>query len=179
MTTAADTASPATARHGTVAPYEDFDQEFATTRRVLERYPDARSAWRPHEKSMTLSALATHVATLPRLGTTVLETDGVDVAGRQPPPPLESAAELLAAFDAEVAKFRAALAASDAAHRDVPWTLRAGERTMFTAPRRILLRTFMMHHLVHHRAQLGVYLRLLDVPVPSVYGPSADEPLAP
>ena len=162
-------ATPATVLFG------DFEQEFASTRRMLERFPDGKRDWRPHEKSRTLGELATHVADLPNRGTTVLETDEMTVGERPPLAPLGSATELVAFFDANAARARAAVGAADFASLERPWTIHRGAQVLATQPKRIMLRTLMMSHLVHHRAQLGVYYRLLGVPVPGVYGPSADE----
>lgn len=157
--------------------YADFPREYASTRRILERYPDGQGDWRPHEKSRTLAALATHVAGVLRVGVELLTTDGLDVAGRTPPPPLDTAHELIELFDAVVGRFTALLDTVDSDALDQVWTLRHGQRVMVEQPRRVLLRTVGMNHLVHHRAQLGVYYRLLNVPVPGVYGPSADDVL--
>jgi uncharacterized damage-inducible protein DinB len=155
--------------------YGDFAQEHASTRRVLQRYPDGKGEWRPHEKSRALAPLATHVADIINRGTTVLETDSMDIIGRQPLPPIDSARGLVEFFDASLARFNAALAASSDGALARPWAIRRGDKVLAEQPRRVMLRTLMMNHLVHHRAQLGVYYRLLGVPVPGVYGPSADE----
>jgi uncharacterized damage-inducible protein DinB len=153
----------------------DLDEELAATRRMLERYPDGRGAWRPHAKSRTLAQLASHVSTLPNHGVTILTADEMDVAGRVPKTPVDSAAELLAAFDAAAGQVRAAVAAAAEADLDRTWTMRAGDRVLARGPKRLLLRRVMLNHLIHHRAQLGDYYRLLDVPVPGMYGPSADD----
>ena len=155
--------------------YDDFTGEHASTRRMLERYPDGRGSWRPHEKSRTLAQLATHVADIVNRGVSVLETDGLDVTNRQPLAPMDSARDLVAHFDAAVARFTAALARADYASLAQPWAMRRGSQVLVERPRRALLRVLMMSHLVHHRGQLGVYYRLLDVPVPGMYGPSADD----
>jgi uncharacterized damage-inducible protein DinB len=155
--------------------YADFPSEHASTRRMLERFPAGRGDWRPHEKSRTLAQLATHVASILNTGTLVLHADGLDILTRAPQQPLDTASALLAHFDAGVAAFDAALAASSFERLDQSWTMRRGDVVLISAPRRVLLRRLTMNHLVHHRAQLGVYYRLLDVPVPGVYGPSADE----
>ena len=159
--------------------YADFDAEFATTRRFLERYPVGKDDWRPHPSSRALRALANHVAALPGRGTMILETDELDVATPPPRPELGVAAELVGLFDANVATLRTALAGAELASLEQPWALRLGARVLVQAPKRLLLRTMVMSHLIHHRAQLGVYYRLLGVPVPGAYGPSADEGLAP
>ena len=155
--------------------YEDLDRELDSTRRVLERFPDGKNDWRPHEKSRTLGELAGHVAGIPGLGATILATDELDRSGRPAMPSAGTAAELLAAFDANVAKLRAALATLDAGGLDRTWTMRMGGRVLVQNPKRVLMRVMVLSHLVHHRAQLGGYYRLLNVPVPSVYGPTADE----
>jgi uncharacterized damage-inducible protein DinB len=154
--------------------FADFKQEHASTRRVLQRYPDGKGEWRPHMKSRPLAPLATHVADVINRGTQVLETEAMEV-GRQPVAPLDSASELVKFFDDNVARFTAALAATSDDALEQLWSIRAGGRVLMEHPRRLMLRTIMMSHLVHHRAQLGVYYRLLDIPVPGVYGPTADE----
>lgn len=155
--------------------YGDFAGEHASTRRMLERYPDGKGQWRPDEKSRPLGALATHVAGIVGRGTLVLETDGHDVTTRPAPPVFDSARELLAYFDDNVAKFSAALAKVDYPALEQTWAMRRGTQILIERPRRQLLRVMMMSHLVHHRAQLGVYYRLLGIPVPGMYGPSADD----
>ena len=155
----------------------DLDREMASTRRLLERYPLGNGEWRPHDKSRTLSALATHVANIPNHGATILTTPEMDVAGRQAQPTKDSAAELLEAFDAGVTRLKAAIASTDAAKLAETWTMRAGPRVLASESRALLMRLMVINHLVHHRAQLGVYLRLLNVPIPGMYGPSADEPV--
>jgi len=155
----------------------EFDREMATTRTVLERVPEDRFDWKPHAKSFSLGALATHVATLPVWATETLTHPDIDLDPNQAPPSaLPSRKELLAAFDTNVAAARAALVGKTDAELLATWSLKRGGRTLFTMPKTAVLRSFVLNHLVHHRGQLTVYLRLLDVPVPSVYGPSADEP---
>ena len=156
--------------------YADFPAEHASTRRMLQRYPDGRGDWRPHEKSRPIGALATHVADIVNRGTSVLETDFLTV-GRTPMAPIDSAKGLVDFFDTSVARFTAALAGATPEMLEVLWSVRAGDRTIFEQPRKTMLRTVMMNHLIHHRAQLGVYYRLLDIKVPGTYGPSADEPV--
>ncbi len=156
--------------------YEDIPYELASTRRVLERYPDGKGEWRPHEKSRALAPLATHVAGIVNRGTEIIETDELEFAGRPPIAPIDSASGLLQFFDTGVARFTAALARTDLNALAHPWTLRRGDVVIVKQPKRILLRTMLASHLIHHRAQLGVYYRLLGVPVPGLYGPSADEP---
>ncbi|MFB3921849.1 MAG: DinB family protein [Terriglobia bacterium] len=156
----------------------EFDQEMGNTRKVLERVPEDKLNWKPHSKSFAMGALATHVAMIPGWGTFTLEGDSFDLAApgaATPPPPAASRKELLALFDGNVSKFRAALASAEDAAMLAPWSLRNGAATIFTMPRAAVIRTSIMNHCIHHRAQLGVYLRLNDVPVPGLYGPSADE----
>jgi uncharacterized damage-inducible protein DinB len=156
---------------------DDMEEELASTKRVLERVPEGRGGWRPHEKSKTLGELARHVADIPSLAATILETEEMDALTRPPREPLGTTAELIAHFDGGVRALRAALSRADDERMRGEWALRAGERVFVRRPRRALLRTMFLSHMIHHRAQLGVYLRLLNVPVPGVYGPSADEPL--
>ncbi len=158
----------------------EFDEEMAATRRVLERVPDGKSAWKPHPKSMTLGRLATLVAELPGWAVNVVMRDELDIAPPGGPPPkfdvLESAARILALFDTNAAAARAALVdAPDAAFKR-PWAFKVGGRTVTTNPKFTVYRRSVLNHLVHHRAQLTVYLRLNGVPVPALYGPTADEP---
>ncbi|MEO7086594.1 MAG: DinB family protein [Gemmatimonadaceae bacterium] len=155
--------------------FGDFAGEFASTRRVLERYPEASGAWRPHEKSRSLSEVATHVADIVNRGTSIRTTPGMDMATRTPVAPLDSAGELLALFDGGVARFQEAMRSATSDALKEVWTLRAGPRVVLERQKGELLRFMMMSHMIHHRAQLGVYYRLLGVPVPGVYGPSADE----
>lgn len=153
----------------------DLEHELALTRRVLERVPDEHLGWKPHEKSMTLGALASHLANLAFYGIATLQGDEFDVATAPPNKVVDSRDELLARFDERVATFRELLASTEDEALGRPWSLRHGSHVAFTLPRIGVLRSMVVNHMVHHRAQLGVYLRLLDVPVPSVYGPSADE----
>jgi uncharacterized damage-inducible protein DinB len=157
----------------------EFDHEMANTRKTLERVPEDKFAWKPHEKSFSMVALATHLATLPSWGAITIQQDSFDVAPEgEPPPrnePAKSVKDLLERFDRSVATTREALAAASDEDLFKTWTLLKGGKTVFSLPRVAALRSFVMNHNVHHRAQLGVYLRLNDVPVPSIYGPSADE----
>ena len=153
----------------------EFDHEMGTTRRLLDRLPDAQLGWKPHEKSMTLGGLATHLTNLPNWGQTILDDASYDLAAG--PPHLTasaSRAEILANFDAAVARTRAALDKTDA-ELAAPWTLTRGEQQIFSLPRAVAFRMFVLYHLVHHRGQLSVYLRLNDVLLPPIYGPTADE----
>jgi len=154
----------------------DLEQEIKLTRKVLERLPEEHYAWKPHEKSMSLAALGSHVANLLYWQTMTLQLDGLDLAGLPPQPaPPTSQAELLDKFDRNAAVLRETLAATDDAAFGEPWTLRSGDHVHFTLPRAAVMRSMGISHMIHHRAQLTVYLRLLDEPVPAVYGPSADE----
>lgn len=157
----------------------EFDNEMQRTRKCLERVPEGKFDWRPHEKSMPLGRLASHLADIPNYGTATLTLDSLDFAppGGEPRKTAQhsSRQSLLDAFDQNVAATRAHIEKASDEHLTKPWSLLAGGKTIFTLPRAAVLRTFMMSHLIHHRAQLGVYLRLNDVPVPAVYGPSADE----
>jgi uncharacterized damage-inducible protein DinB len=158
--------------------FEDLENELALTRKVLERLPEKQFDFQPHEKSMSLGRLAAHTANLANWITMSIEMDELDLA-KFPPPDRngpESSAALLAAFDQSSTKARAAFAKFDDASLDQIWTLRMGERVLKQFPRRIVLRTMCLSHMIHHRAQLLTYLRILDEKVPSVYGPSADEP---
>jgi uncharacterized damage-inducible protein DinB len=155
----------------------DLETEIATTRRVLERVPEEHLDWKPHAKSMSLGGLVTHIATIPFYGTAVLQGQDFDVAAPLPPNPLATTRdEILRRFDETVAALRALLEGADDLSLREPWSLRNGEQVVFTLPRIGVLRGLVVSHLVHHRGQLSVYLRLLDVPVPSIYGPTADEP---
>ncbi len=157
----------------------EFDQEMANTRKTLERVPEDKLAWTPHPKSMAMGRLATHVAQIPGWATMTLEKDSLDLAPQgvpvEPPQEAKSRKELLELFDKNVAGARAAIAGASDEHLGKPWTLLSGGRTILTLPRIAVLRGFVMNHGIHHRAQLGVYLRLNNLPVPALYGPSADE----
>ena len=155
----------------------EFDHEMSTTRTVLERVPEAKFDWKPHDRSFSIGALAAHVATLPTWATETITRSEIDVSpNQQPPAAFPSHGDLLATFDRNVAAARAALAGRTDAELMAMWSLTRNGRTLFSMPKAIVLRSFVLNHLVHHRGQLTVYLRLLDVPVPSIYGPSADEP---
>ncbi len=157
----------------------EFDQEAAGVRRTLERVPADRFEWRPHEKSGTLIWLAGHLANLPQWAVLTMADDALDLApGGEPmprPPTPASVEELVATFDRHAAAARAALAAASDADFMKPWSLLNDGTVLMTLPKAAVIRSFVMNHLIHHRAQLGVYLRMNDVPVPSLYGPSADE----
>lgn len=156
----------------------EFDAEIASTRRLLERLPESRLDFRPHPKSMTLAALAEHLGQLGVWGRMTITQPDVDLAAVTRPPGyqgLATKAAILEHFDREMAAARAALAGRTDAELAAPWTLRRGDQPFFTMPKASVWRTFVMNHVIHHRGQLTVYLRELDVPLPSIYGPSADE----
>ena len=157
----------------------EFDREMGMTRRVLERVPDGQFAWKPHEKSMTLGRLAEHLAELPIWCRMTIVENGIDVAtprGADYVPPA-TRASVLAFFEGNLADARAALSGRTDAELMAPWTLKAQGKEVFTMPKAAVLRGFVMNHMIHHRGQMTVYLRLQNVPVPSMYGPSADEAL--
>lgn len=154
----------------------DAMHELASTRRVLERLPEEHMTWRPHAKSMTLGGLTTHLINLLNWQVAIFQYPEFDLSTvplrREA---LERREDVLAEFDANVAKLEKLLAECDEKTLGEEWTLRNGDHIILRQPRAIALRTFGLSHMVHHRAQLGVYLRLLDIPVPGLYGPSADE----
>ena len=155
----------------------DLEHALRSTRRVLARVPMDKLDWRPHPKSMSLGELAMHTAAVPFIGITMLQHDAWDMAGPRPPrPPMPATTdELLAHFDGHVTQLVALLDGTDDAAMTAIYEVRRGEQVLMSQPRAAMLRTMVPNHLIHHRAQLGVYLRLLDVPVPAVYGNSADE----
>ena len=157
----------------------EFDREMANTRKTLERVPDDKFDWKPHVKSFAMGPLATHVANLPSWTVETIDKDALDIEPPGGEPYRVTAAnsrkELLERFDHNISAARAAIAGASDEHLLKPWSLLKGGAVMFTLPRVAVLRSFVMNHLIHHRAQLGVYLRLNDVPVPALYGPSADE----
>ena len=153
----------------------EFDHEMVTTRKLLERVPEEKFTWKPHAKSMTLGGLATHVANIVWWGEVTLDKPEFNAEGQPPATPAGSRAELLEKFDKNVKTTRASLAAKSDAELMAPWSLKNGKQTFFTMPKAVVWRSFVMNHLVHHRAQLSVYLRMNDVLLPAMYGPSADE----
>ena len=154
----------------------DYDAEIQNTRRILERIPEDKPDWAPHPKSMPMGRLAVHVARLPMFGSTILTTDELDMAtAKFPPLVFESREKLLAQLEETSATTRKALESSTDEHLLKHWKLRFGDKVFGDGPRAVLYRTMFLNHLVHHRGQLSVYLRLNEVPVPGLYGPSADE----
>ena len=156
--------------------YADLEIELTNTRRVLERVPFEHWEWKPHEKSFALGRLATHLAQLPRFAEVIATTEELDMATwTDAPPRLTNTAELLALFDERAGSMRAIVPSLTPEQLAGHWRLRMGEAVFLDAPRSLLLRQHGISHPVHHRAQLTVYLRLLNVPIPGLYGPSADD----
>jgi uncharacterized damage-inducible protein DinB len=157
----------------------EFDVEARNTRRILERVPVGKNEFAPHPKSTPLGRLAPHVAQLGGFGLTILTEPGLDFSQRSYTPlQLESAAQLVRVFDEGVAKVRSALERVPESAWNEPWKLSLQGKTLFEGTRFLAYREMFLNHIVHHRAQLGVYLRLSGEPVPATYGPSADEPVA-
>ena len=154
-------------------PLAEFDQEMASTRRLLERVPSEKGTWKPHEKSFSLAHLTQLVSWMPGWIATTLREPHIDLAGGAGYS-VETTETLLGVFDANVREARQALGEVTGAALDEPWRLKMGEQVLFTSPRGETVRQHL-NHLIHHRGQLTVYLRLIDVPLPSIYGPTADE----
>jgi len=158
----------------------EFDQEMSNTRKLLAIVPEGKSDWKPHDKSMSLGRLAGHVAELPSWTQRAINQDGLDIRPGEFKPLISSSPnELLAAFDKHVAEARKTIAGASDEHLGKTWTLSFQGQPMFSMPRAAVLRSMMMNHIIHHRAQLGVYLRLNNVAIPGMYGPSADVPAGP
>jgi uncharacterized damage-inducible protein DinB len=156
----------------------EYDHELATTRRLLERVPESDLEWKPHAKSMSLGQLARHIANLAFWLSATLEASSYDLSAGDNEAtlaPATSRAMLLQEFDEKAKRARASLAAASDAEMLAPWALKNGGEEIFSMPRVAVVRSFVMNHLIHHRGQLSVYLRLRDVPLPAIYGPSADE----
>jgi uncharacterized damage-inducible protein DinB len=154
----------------------EFDQEMKFTRKALERVPDDKFDWKPHARSMTMGRLAAHLAELPAFATSIIKTDGINFdKGEYKAAVANNREELLALFDKNVAATHEAIAGATDDHLRLPWHLIYKEKKLFDAPRTAALRAMAMNHIVHHRGQLTVYLRLNDIAVPGIYGPSADE----
>ena len=154
---------------------QELDQEAQTTRRVLERIPDNQLTWRPHEKARTLGELALHVAIVPGAVAELVATQSTVQAPQFTDPSPKSAAELIPALDQSIAQAKKLLGGMDDAALMATWRMMQGERELLAVPRMAILRSIMLNHWYHHRGQLTMYLRQLDVPIPSIYGPSADE----
>jgi uncharacterized damage-inducible protein DinB len=154
----------------------EYDHEMGTARKLLERLPDGHLTWKPHDKSMTLGRLATHVAEIAGWATSIIETNEYNMEpGTYTPEELASRAAVLELFDKNSAAARAKIAAKSDAELMTPWSLKSSGQVIFTMPKVGVLRAWMMNHMIHHRGQLSVYLRLQNVPLPAIYGPSADE----
>ena len=157
----------------------EFDQEMASTRKVLERVPEDKFEWRPHSKSNTIGWNANHLAEIPAWVEVTLNQSSLDIApvgGESYRSPKHASRQaLLELFDKNVAAARKALAAAKDEQMGDPWTLLKAGQTVFTVPKAAVIRSFVLNHMIHHRAVLCVYLRLNDIPVPGMYGPSADE----
>ncbi|NYF81146.1 DinB family protein [Granulicella arctica] len=161
---------------------QDFDIEISNTRRTLERVPEDQNDFKCHDKSMPLGKLAMHCATLPLFGYYIVEDEGMDMAApKRPHIPLvfTTREAALQQLDEAAAKCRASLAAASDEHLSAPWKFSYGEMLISNVPRSLTFRQLFFNHMVHHTAQLGVYLRLNDIPVPALYGPSADEQWTP
>jgi uncharacterized damage-inducible protein DinB len=156
-----------------VIPLAEFDMEMSTTRRLVERVPDEKAEWKPHQKSFSLGHLTQFICGMPSWIAQALHNTELDLA-KQSGYGTVTRTELLQAFDTGVAASRRALAEVTGSGLDLSWSLRQGERVLWSAPRRAVVRAHL-NHLIHHRGQLTVYLRLIDVPLPSIYGPTADE----
>jgi uncharacterized damage-inducible protein DinB len=158
----------------------ELQHEAATTRRLLERVPQERLAWQPHAKSMTLGRLAAHIANLPGMLVGALTEDKLDADDlKAQSPSAESVADMLEAFDQKIARSLELLKTQAGENFMLaPWRYTSGEHVIFEMPRIAVIRFVALNHIIHHRGQLSVYLRLLDVPLPSVYGPTADEQVA-
>ena len=157
----------------------EFDHEMATTRKAIDRMPADKAAWKPHAKSFDIGHLCLHLAELPGWASMAVSTTELDMnppgGPGYTPPKYESKEATLKRFDETVAAARAAIAGASDADLMVGWSLKNAGETIFTIPRVAVIRTWVLNHVIHHRGQLSVYLRLLDVPVPAIYGPSADE----
>ena len=157
----------------------EFEHEMATTRKMLERVPEDKLDWKPHEKSNTIGWNANHLAEIPGWGANILSESFYDMnpPGGKPykTPAVATRAELLSAFDAGVAEAREALKSITDEQADAIWSFKSGGETMLEMPKRVAFRMWVISHAIHHRAILSVYYRLNDVPVPAIYGPSADE----
>jgi uncharacterized damage-inducible protein DinB len=152
----------------------ELDQEAQTTKRVLERIPDDKLAWKPHPKSFSLGQLALHIASVPAGVTAIVMQDSVEAPNFTQPEP-KSRREILDTFSKALESAKSNLRTMDDARMAATWNLTRGGKVVMSVPRGAFLRSVLLNHVYHHRGQLSVYLRMLDVPVPSIYGPSADE----
>jgi uncharacterized damage-inducible protein DinB len=156
----------------------EYDHEMKTTRKLLERVPMTQAQWKPHDKSMSLGQLATHIAEIPAWVSSIMNTTCLDMGENadHQQPTYHTSEELVSAFDANITKARDLINTKTDAELMEVWTLKKGKQVLLSLPKAAVLRSFLMNHLIHHRGQLSVYIRLRDVPVPSIYGPSADDP---
>jgi uncharacterized damage-inducible protein DinB len=156
----------------------EFDREMGLTRQILERVPEGKGAWKPHQKSSPMGDLSLHLATLPSWAVSTMKQTELDFnppgGPGFTPPRYESVAVTVKTFDDNAKAARAAIRSASDGEMMVMWTLKNGGHAIFSMPRIAVLRSFVMNHMIHHRAQLGVYLRLNDVPLPPIYGPTAD-----
>lgn len=155
----------------------EFDREMGLTRRVLERVPDTHFEWRPHPTSVTLGRLAEHLTEMPQWALVTMTQDGIDMTTPRPADYVRPAtrAAVLAQFDGHLKLARPSLVAKTDAEFNAPWTLKQNGKELFTMPKAAVMRNFVLNHMIHHRGQMLVYLRMLEQPVPSIYGPSGDE----
>jgi uncharacterized damage-inducible protein DinB len=156
---------------------QEFLHESQTTKKLLERLPEDKISWKPHEKSMPMSRLATHITEIPQWAEVIVNQDDFDMASVDfKPVMLESRREILESFQKNLDKFAEVLGGKDDEYLMASWKLKQGDKVLVDLPRAAAIRGFVISHVIHHRGQLSVYLRENDVPVPSIYGPSADEP---
>ena len=155
----------------------EFDREMGLTRRALERVPDGHFEWRPHPTSVTLGRLAEHLTEMPQWAMMTMTQDGIEMTMQRPPEYVRPAsrAAVLAQFDTYLKAGRPTVVGKTDPEFMAPWTLKAGGKEVFTMPKIAVMRNFVLNHMIHHRGQFTVYLRMLGVPVPSIYGPSGDE----
>ena len=153
-----------------------FDREMATTRRLLDRIPADKMEWRPHPKSTTMAGIGRHLAHMLTWGVLALTASESDAADRTPPGPTPAPEDILRMFDGNVAALRTLLAAQSEADLALTWTLTYQGKSLKASTREAVIQSMVISHAIHHRGQLSVYLRLNDIPVPSIYGPTADEP---
>jgi len=155
----------------------EFDREMGLTRRALERVPDTQFDWRPHPTSVTLARLAEHLTEMPQWAMMTMTQDGIELTTQRPPDYVRPAScdAVLAQFDRYLKEGRATLVGKTDGEFVAPWTLKAAGKEVFTMPKIAVMRNFVLNHMIHHRGQLTVYLRMLGVPIPSIYGPSGDE----
>lgn len=155
----------------------EFDREMGLTRKALERVPDGKFDWKPHPTSVTLGRLAEHLTEMPLWATTTMTLSELEASTQRPPEyqPPSTRAAVIAQFDTQYRSARQHLVNKTDAEFAAPWTLKNGGKEVFTAPKAMVMRNFVLNHMIHHRGQLMVYFRMLGVPVPSIYGPSGDE----